>query len=176
MSFTDAIRTCFGKYVTFSGRAPRSEYWWFVLFLVLGNAAAGILDGVLFGAGEVEVTDTGFSASSNGPIGALFGLATFLPALAAAWRRMHDTGRSGLYVFYPLIAMFGTFTFIAMVGGMGHLTSGNFAELFSGVIGIILLFAVVVLFLSPFIVLFWLTRPSQPGPNQWGPNPQEVSQ
>ena len=65
---------------------------------------------------------------------------------------------------------------IAFVGGMEHLASGNLGQLFSGAIGIILLFAVVVLFLSPFIVLFWLTRPSQPGPNQWGPNPQEVSQ
>lgn len=176
MSFTDAIRTCFRKYVTFSGRAPRSEYWWFALFVFLGGIVAGILDGILFGTGSVEVTEDSFSAESNGPIAALFSLGTFLPLLAAAWRRMHDTGRSGLYVFYPLIAMFGTFTFIAFVGGMGHLTSGNFTELFSGVIGIILLFAVIVLFLSPFIVLFWLTRPSQIGPNDWGPNPKEVSQ
>lgn len=174
MSFTEAVNTCFRKYVTFSGRASRPEYWWFVLFLVLGNVVAGIVDGVLFGSGEVEVTDTGFTASTNGPIGSLFGLATFLPALAAAWRRMHDTGRSGLYVFYPLIAMIGTFSFIGFVGGMQMLSAGDFAGLFTGLVGIILIFAVIVLILSPFIVLFWLTRPSQPGPNQWGPNPQEV--
>ncbi|WP_370281651.1 DUF805 domain-containing protein [Pseudooceanicola sp.] len=176
MSFAEAVRTCFRKYVTFSGRAPRSEYWWFALFIILGNIVAGILDGILFGTGRVDVTGTSFSAESNGPLAALFSLATFLPALAAAWRRMHDTGRSGLYVFYPVIAMVGTFMFIAFVGGVEHLASGNLGQLFSGAIGIILLFAVVVLFLSPFIVLFWLTRPSQPGPNQWGPNPQEVSQ
>jgi len=176
MRFSEAVKTCFRKYVTFSGRASRPEYWWFVLFLFLGSIVAGFLDGLLFGAGSVEVTDTTFSAETDGPLAALFSLATFLPALAAAWRRMHDTGRSGLYVLYPLIAMFGTFSFIGFVGGMDLLAAGNFTELFSGVIGIILLFAVIVLVLSPFIVLFWLTRPSQPGPNQWGPNPQEVSQ
>ncbi|MGR3322324.1 MAG: DUF805 domain-containing protein [Pseudooceanicola sp.] len=173
MNFTDAVKTCFRKYVTFSGRASRPEYWWFFLFLLLGSIVAGMLDGILFGAGEIEVRDDGFEASSNGPVSSLFSLGTFLPALAAAWRRMHDTGRSGLYVLYPLIAMLGIFSFIAMVGGAEAWASGDISALFSGVVGIILIFAFIVLFLSPLIVLFWLTRPSQPGPNQWGPNPKE---
>ena len=49
MSFSDAVRTCFSKYVTFSGRATRPEYWWFFLFLLLASFALGFVDGALFG-------------------------------------------------------------------------------------------------------------------------------
>ncbi|OWU85400.1 hypothetical protein ATO6_00080 [Oceanicola sp. 22II-s10i] len=172
MSFTDSIRTCFRKYVTFSGRASRPEYWWFVLFLFIGQIVAGILDAMIFGTGEVVVTDTSVSASSDGPIGGLFSLATLLPALAAAWRRMHDTGRSGLYVLYPLIAMVGIASFIGMVGGFDLIVGGDISGLFTGIVGVILILALIVLALSPLIVLFWLTRPTQPETNQWGPPPR----
>ena len=176
MGFTDAIRTCLRKYVTFSGRASRPEYWWFVLFIILGGIVAGILDGILFaGSADLTVSPTGVAASSDGPVSALFSLGTLLPALAAAWRRMHDTGRSGLYVLYPLIAAVGIFTFMGMVAGFDTIASGQLAALFTGAVGIIMAFAVIVLILSPLIVLWWLTRPSQSGPNQWGPNPNEVS-
>lgn len=91
MTFTESINTCFSKYATFSGRAERPEYWWFALFtssisLLLSAAGAG-----------------GLSALSL-----LFSLGTFLPAAAAAVRRLHDTNHSGwisLIAFVP----FGVF-------------------------------------------------------------------
>ena len=43
MNFTDAIKSCFQQYATFSGRASRSEYWWFALFSVLVTLAARYL-------------------------------------------------------------------------------------------------------------------------------------
>ena len=43
MQFHEAIQTCFIKYANFNGRASRSEYWWFFLFVVLVNLAAGTL-------------------------------------------------------------------------------------------------------------------------------------
>lgn len=174
MGFTDAIKTCFGKYVTFSGRASRPEYWWFVLFVVLGSLATGILDSIVFGTGEVTVTDDSFSADSgDGPISTLFALATFLPGLAAAWRRMHDTGRSGLYVIYPLIATVGVMTFMGFVAGFDTVASGDFAGLFGGAVGIVMILAFVVLAISPLLVIWWLTRPTQPETNQWGPPPAD---
>ena len=39
MTFGQSISTCFAKYATFKGRASRSEFWWFILFSVLGSAA-----------------------------------------------------------------------------------------------------------------------------------------
>ena len=44
MGFFDAVKTCFLKYVTFSGRASRSEYWWFFLFCLICQIIASILD------------------------------------------------------------------------------------------------------------------------------------
>ena len=61
-------------YAQFEGRASRSEYWWFYLFTVLAGLAADALG------------DT---------VGNIASLALFLPSLALAARRLHDTGRSG---------------------------------------------------------------------------------
>ncbi|WP_102107712.1 DUF805 domain-containing protein [Oceaniglobus roseus] len=167
MSFAGAVRTCFRKYVTFSGRASRSEYWYFVLFMFLGTVALGIVDSVLFGTTMVETGPGQMAVASNGPIAGLFGLATFLPGLAAGWRRMHDTGRSGLYVFYPLIVMVGIGTAVAFFGGIGQFRDGE-----AGVLAaIVLVPAMIVLAISPLLVLWWLTRPSEPRENQWGPPP-----
>ncbi|WP_163849015.1 DUF805 domain-containing protein [Pseudooceanicola aestuarii] len=174
MGFTDAIRTCFRNYVTFSGRASRPEYWWFVLFVILGGIVAGILDGIVFGAASVDTGPGAISAQSNGPLAALFSLATLLPGLSAAWRRMHDSGRSGLFVLYPLIAFFGVMSFGAMFGGI-DMMSGDIGAAFSGLFGIVFAVAVFIAVISPLLVIWWLTRPSQPGPNTWGPNPHEVS-
>ena len=49
MGFADAIKTNFSKYVTFSGRAPRSEFWWWALFTFIGNVVFTAIDVALFG-------------------------------------------------------------------------------------------------------------------------------
>ena len=163
MDFATAIRTCFRKYVTFSGRASRPEYWWFALFVFLGGVAAAALDAGLFGTRGDE----------TGPLNLVFSLGTLLPLLAAGWRRMHDTGRSGLFLFYPLLVMIGIGSFASMTGATAQLNDPS--ALFSGLVGLILAVALVVFILSPFIVIWWLTRPSQPGTNDYGPHPLEVT-
>lgn len=167
MSFGDSIRTCLRKYVTFSGRASRSECWWFVLFCSLGGAAAGIVDAIA----------NGITGTRNGPtlVSGAFNLATLFPSIAVGWRRMHDTGRSGLYLFYPLLVLIGVSTFAGLVEGFQPLLSGDFHAIFAGGSTAIMVVALAVLLLSPLIVLWWLTPPSQPGPNQYGPNPLEVT-
>jgi uncharacterized membrane protein YhaH (DUF805 family) len=173
MGFTDAVKTCFRKYATFSGRASRPEYWWFALFVVLGGIVLSLVDLALFGTTVVE-TETSTEIRSNGPLSAIFSLATLIPGLAVGWRRMHDTGRSGLYLLYPLIVMIGVSTFAGLVGGFDQLASGDMGGLFAGTIGLVMIVALFVLMISPLLVLWWLTRPSQPGPNEYGPNPHEV--
>lgn len=95
MDFQAAIRSCFNKYVTFSGRAPRSEYWFFVLFVFLLNIACGLVDNALFGYDNVGV------------LGGIVSLAVFLPSLAVAIRRLHDLGRSGWWILLTLIPIVG---------------------------------------------------------------------
>lgn len=90
MGFGEAVKTCFDKYATFEGRARRSEYWFFTLFLVVASIVAAILDAVI----GAPVTQ------------ALLFLGTIVPGIAVAVRRLHDTDRSGwlyLIAFVPLV-------------------------------------------------------------------------
>ena len=80
MSFTEAIKTCFRKYIDFSGRASRSEYWWFILFTVIARIVTTFIPGV------------GFIVS----------LGLLLPSLSATARRLHDTNRTGWWILLPI--------------------------------------------------------------------------
>jgi uncharacterized membrane protein YhaH (DUF805 family) len=91
MSFPDAVKVCLNKYVDFSGRARRSEYWWFVLFYVLVYIVAAIIDGVL-GTNFVVI---------------LAWLGLLLPGLAVGVRRLHDTSKSGWFILLGLIPIIG---------------------------------------------------------------------
>ncbi|MEM6562799.1 MAG: DUF805 domain-containing protein [Pseudomonadota bacterium] len=166
MTFHQAIITCLRKYFTFSGRASRSEYWWFFLFCLLGGAISGAVEGLV----------NGLTGDENGPtlLSGAFNLATFIPSLAAGFRRMHDSGRSGLYLFYPAVAIIGLGLFLSMTGTAEALQGEDPATLFEGAFGLLVAGALLVVAISPFIVLWWLARPSQPGQNQYGPNPHEV--
>lgn len=99
MDFQTAIRTCLSKYVDFSGRARRSEYWYFALFSFLVGVATNILDSVIG-------TDYD-GASSGGLLNTVAGLALFLPGLAAGVRRLHDIDKSGWWILIGIIPIVG---------------------------------------------------------------------
>ncbi|SDX13933.1 Uncharacterized membrane protein YhaH, DUF805 family [Ruegeria halocynthiae] len=179
MTFSDAIRTCFSKFFTFSGRASRPEYWFFFLFIVIWSIIAGIIDLQFFTQVAVTETETSKSvaATSSGPVQSIVGLIVFFPHLAVAWRRMHDTGRSGLYALLPILLILGAFAVLIFgIGLASHFQhGGNLDILFTRATLLIVLPTLLVLFVSPLLVLWWLARPSQPGTNQYGPNPHEVA-
>src|SRR5262245_45131427 len=79
MGFKEAITYCFQNYVGFSGRAARSEYWYWVLFVVLLSIVAWLIDMTVFG----------FNTSGVNPISVIVTLATRLPGLAVWVRRLH---------------------------------------------------------------------------------------
>ncbi|QFS82746.1 Inner membrane protein YhaH [Roseivivax sp. THAF40] len=99
MTFTEAIKTCFSKYATFQGRAARPEFWYFALFLVLGNFLCGLIDRALFG--------TSAAGQPVSILGALFSLAVFLPWIAVGVRRLHDVNKSGWWYLLVLIPVIG---------------------------------------------------------------------
>jgi uncharacterized membrane protein YhaH (DUF805 family) len=102
MSFQDAVRTCLQKYVDFSGRARRSELWFFVLFNVIVGVVASIIDGILG-------TRSGYG---YGVVQSLASLALLLPNLAVGARRLHDTGRSAWWLLIALIPLVGAIILI----------------------------------------------------------------
>jgi uncharacterized membrane protein YhaH (DUF805 family) len=91
MGFGEAIKSCFANYAGFSGRAVRSEYWYWILFIIIAEIITSIVDYAI----GAQVT-TG-----------LFGLVTFLPSLSVAVRRLHDTDRNGWWVLLGLIPLIG---------------------------------------------------------------------
>ena len=98
------------NYVTFRGRAPRSEYWYWVLFVLLVSIAAGILDAALFPLVEVS------------PLVSVAGLLFLLPGLVVSIRRLHDLDRSGwwyLILFIPLIGWVVLIIWACMRGTLG---------------------------------------------------------
>jgi len=98
MTLQDAVKVCFSKYADFSGRASRAEYWWFFLFILLVSAATSLFSNTLSG---------------------LFSLATLVPSIAAAARRLHDTNRSGwwqLIVLVPVVGLVVLIVFLAQEG------------------------------------------------------------
>ncbi len=105
MNFMDAVKTCFNKYIDFSGRAPRSEFWWFMLFLTIASAILGQIDTALFGP-TLVMTDNGFEYNT-GILGGLFSLATLLPSIAVTARRLHDIDKSGWWQLIALIPLIG---------------------------------------------------------------------
>jgi uncharacterized membrane protein YhaH (DUF805 family) len=92
MSFKEAITYCFQNYIGFNGRAARSEYWYWVLFVVLLTIVAWLIDMTVFG----------FNTTGVNPISAIVALATLLPGLAVSVRRLHDIDRTGWWVLLAL--------------------------------------------------------------------------
>lgn len=86
MSFVDAVKLCFTKFADFEGRAKRPEFWWFVLFCVVGSLVLGIVSSYVSWA---------------------FSLATLIPSLAVGARRLHDVNKSGWLQLLGLIPILG---------------------------------------------------------------------
>lgn len=89
MNFIDAIKSGFVNYVNFSGRALRSEFWYWVLFCFILGITTAILDMAIFPGNQIS------------PLNSIASLITLLPSLAVGARRLHDIDRTG---WWQLIA------------------------------------------------------------------------
>lgn len=116
MSAFNYYTGAFKKYAEFKGRARRSEYWYFVLFNVIAAFVAMGID-MMIGMPVFYL---------------IYVLGAFIPGLAVAVRRLHDTGKSGWMLLLALIPLVN------------------------------------------FVLLYFMCVDSQPGTNQYGPNPKEV--
>ena len=85
MDFQTSIQTCFKKYTQFSGRASRSEIWFFALFGLIGGLVTAVIDTMILG----------YPLEDYGPTNIIFQIAIFIPYLAVGARRLHDINRSG---------------------------------------------------------------------------------
>ncbi len=91
MNFVDAVKTCFRKYIDISGRAARSEYWWFFLFVFIIDLVAMYISPNLYYLALV-----------------IF----FCPTIAVGVRRFHDIDMSGWWLLLGLIPFLGALVLI----------------------------------------------------------------
>jgi uncharacterized membrane protein YhaH (DUF805 family) len=148
------------KYADFSGRASRPEFWWYTLALIVAFIVVGIVDSILGLSHMIFYT--------WGPLTLLLRLATIVPSLAVATRRLHDTNRPGWWVLLPLIPeclmmvmAATTVGAIAAGGGVGAAVGG---AMLTGLIGLIALAGAIVL-------IVFCALPGQPVENRYGPPP-----
>jgi uncharacterized membrane protein YhaH (DUF805 family) len=93
MTFAESIRTVLNKYSDFSGRARRSEYWWWALALVLAGIVISIISRISWPLGLI--------------LDLLLFFATIVPGLAVGVRRLHDTGKSGWWLLIGFVPCVG---------------------------------------------------------------------
>lgn len=98
------------NYATFTGRARRSEYWFFYLFYFIFLVLAVILDNLL----GITIEDTGI-----GPLYFVSILAMIIPGLAVTVRRLHDVGKSGWFYFIVLIPIIGSIWLLVLMATDG---------------------------------------------------------
>ena len=104
MDMPTAVKSVLGKYATFSGRAVRSEYWWWSLALIILFVLLAIVEGAIIS--PILGFDQ-FSSNAGHPLSLLVCLTILLPSIAVTVRRLHDTDRSGRWLLVGLVPLVG---------------------------------------------------------------------
>ena len=111
MSFTEAVGLGFRKYMVFNGRSSRSEYWWWILFAIIGYVVFAVVDIII------------------GTFPILYVLSWLaLPGLAVPIRRLHDLDKSGWWILVFLIPLIGSIILIIWFVGRGTVGPNQFGE------------------------------------------------
>ena len=140
----------FKKYATFSGRSRRQEYWMFFLFNLIISIVLAILDQLL----GLKLTSEG--VNNTGVLGGIYSLVTFIPSLAVAVRRLHDTDRSGWYLLLPIAP------YVLIILGI-ILKGGGLVLTIIGGLSVLVL---------AILLIVWLATEGTSGENQYGPDPK----
>ena len=163
MEFGEAIKVCWKKYFDFTGRARRSEYWWFVLFQMFVSIPCAILDGMLQAA-------VGLSF-----INGIASLLLFIPSMTVSFRRLHDIGRSGWWMGVSMILMIGgmilMFTQVSL-SGVDLLDDDAIVRAMFEVKNIVLWLPIIVSFILCVIIFIFSLMDSHKSANKYGPSPK----
>jgi len=98
MEFKDSVQTCLStKFIEFKGRAPRSEYWWFLLFTLGVTILLSMADSTLFRSEEF----------GSGILSTIWSLVIILPYAGVGVRRLHDLDKSGWWLLVSFVPIIG---------------------------------------------------------------------
>lgn len=173
MGFVEAVKTCFSKAFTFTGRARRSEYWYWTLFNFLVALPFSILM-------ELVPEDKVLLLFPLLMVYGIWNLFSAIASLAVSTRRLHDIGRSGwwygglmifcfLWVAVMVTWLVGIALHVPIDKGVDYST---FVPFIPWVIA--LLVTLIPYMIYSIVLLVWYCTDSTPGPNKYGENPKEV--
>ena len=132
MGMQEAVKLYFKNYFKFEGRSRRAEYWWPVLALFLFSIIIQIVSGIFVAMGDAGAIIAGLLML----VSVVVSLGTFIPSIAVAFRRLHDTDRSAWWLligFIPLIGAIVLIIFFALEGTKGSNKFGEDPKGFSSV-------------------------------------------
>lgn len=181
MGFLEAVKTCFKKFADFKGRARRSEFWWFVLFLVivylLGSFVLGLVASWIAEPLGMDPSKLAIILVS------LLMLVFAIPFFAVLTRRLHDSGRGGwwaallfilglvygvcyYYIMWPMLDKMGTTDPFELVS---QITESMMA---SPTMATVMSFSGMALFVLAIVLLVFSLLDSKWGENKYGPSPK----
>ena len=189
MGFWQAVKTCFKKFFDFKGRARRSEFWWFELFVLIVTLVWSILGSfisvaVLFGSGGEDFNVTNYVITLSVII-FLPILFLMIPQYAVTTRRLHDTGRSGWWIVLSLIIgiAYAAAYFKALMPMWERIDEGAIpasqfnviADTFqnSPALGTILCLLMLASLAVGITILVFEIQDSHRGENKYGPSPKD---
>ena len=99
MNIKESFISVFTNWSNFSGRACRSEYWYFYLSVILITFILGFVEGYI-GIFNEEI--------GYGPLTALFQIIIIIPSISVVSRRLQDRGISGWWQlsYFTIIGIF----------------------------------------------------------------------
>lgn len=169
-SMIEATKACLRKYATFSGRARRSEYWWFFLAAYLAGMVVGLIWALLLIA-QLAMWGVNGTLQDRSPydifllnpgfwLYVLFTLAYILPSLAVTVRRLHDIGKSGWYLL------------IWMVGCPLLFAGAIIAAAYNHDLWFLMIIAYLVNLAVAILFIVWMASNGKKETNKWGPSPK----
>ena len=164
-----AVKICLKKFFDFTGRARRSEYWWFVLFVMIVSMVFNFI-GAIFPMVNI--------------LGLIVSLVLTIAQLAALTRRLHDTGRSGWWVL--VYGLFMLVTYGALAAILAPVASELMAEgdqmalvelmanavMDSPVAAAVMICGALATAFMAIITLIFAVKDSQWTENKYGPSPK----
>jgi uncharacterized membrane protein YhaH (DUF805 family) len=160
------------RYAQFSGRSTRREFWMWILFYFICVIILSVIDGVLhlggatnYGGGRYGAPGTvGYSYGAGvrgGILTWIFAAAVFIPNIAVAVRRLHDTNRSGWWLLMPVVPyLIGVVIMFGSMAGGARMGAALIGGLFS-LVGLV----------CAIVLLVWYCLRGTPGPNRFGGDP-----
>ncbi|MGI9257134.1 MAG: DUF805 domain-containing protein [Salinispira sp.] len=169
------------KYATFAGRARRKEFWSFFIIHTLFSI-------ILFAIPLGYIVSALFQGNAIPPIALvlavlsiIYSAATIVPALAVTVRRLHDTGKSGIWAFSPGITIqiagtiafgFAILVFVSSTG-LEDIVSLVWSGAIFSRLNIVNVLVFVPLLINSIALFIFYVQDSQPAENTYGPNPKE---